>query len=110
MLSGQMPLRLPAAAGAAPATALGDGTTGAAAAADGDAAGLAEGEAATAGDAAGEALAGGVVGFGAAGAVVGAAAGAAGPQPETMSIAVVASGSVELSQRLRGRCIERDPR
>src|SRR5919199_629584 len=45
MVSGQMPFRLAAAAGAAPATALGDGTTEAAATADGDAAGLASVEA-----------------------------------------------------------------
>src|SRR5919199_1640740 len=61
MLSGHTPFRLAAAAGPAPATALGDGTTEAAAMADGDAAGdaagLATGEAAggAAGDTAGDA-------------------------------------------------------
>src|ERR687886_1214025 len=61
MLSGQTPFRLAAAAGAAPATALGDGTTEAAAMADGDAAGLASGGGGreAAGDTAGEAAAAG---------------------------------------------------
>src|SRR5919199_145255 len=116
MVSGQMPFRLAAAAGAAPATALGDGTTEAAATADGDAAGLATGEAAgaAAGDAAGEAAAAGeavtaaVVGLGAAvGAVVGAGAGAAGAHPATSSVATTPA-SVEPNQR--ERCIERNPR
>src|SRR5919202_6474990 len=115
-VSGQMPFKLLAAAGAAPATALGDGTTEAAATADGDAAGLAAGEAAgeTAGDAAGEVAAAGeavtaaVVGFGAAaGAVVGAGAGAAGPPPAT-SIAATTPASVEPNQR--EQCIWRNPR
>src|SRR5438067_1088314 len=114
-LSGHTPFRLGAAAGAAPATALGDGTLEAAATADGDAAGLATGEAAgeTAGDAPGEAAAAGdvvtagVVGLGAAvGAVVGAGACAAGAQPATRTAAATPA-SVEPNQR--ERCIERNP-
>src|SRR5918911_3711544 len=64
-VSGQIPLRLPAATPGAAPTGLGDGTSEAAGRTDGDAA--AEGDADTAGDAAGagELTAGAVVGLGA---------------------------------------------
>lgn len=115
MVSGQMPLRLPAAAGAAPATALGEGTRDAAGAADGDAAGLAaaDGDAAGAAagdaDAEGELLTAGVEGLGAA-AVVGAAVGVdgAGAQPAETTRAVTTSGSDERNHRESD--IKRDPR
>jgi hypothetical protein len=95
IVSGQTPFNEVAAAGAAAATALGEGTTDAAAAAEGEAAGLV----ATAEEGAGAALgAGAVVGLAAAGgAVVGAGGGAAaGAQPATMATAAI-MGSVELS-------------
>src|ERR1700730_18520991 len=93
-VSGHTPLRLTAAAGAAAATALGDGTTEAAAAAEGEAAGLAaaEGEAAAAA-------------AGAAGAsVVGDGVGAAEVQPAAITTSA-RTGSVELRLNQRERCM-----
>lgn len=113
-MSGQTPLRLPAAAGAAAAAALGEGTSDAAGAADGEAAGFtaADGEAAAEAAGAGDGLTAAALGLAAAvvGAVVGAVAGAgaAGEHALATSRPTESKGNSERDNRSEG-CIAGTP-